>query len=304
MKDISKYFALLLVALCFAGCGLFSIVDDDDPTTPTTPTQNQISFTFSTNVEVVEYTPYLHLRVFPSDKFTFYAWFVVPTEDLKGFSTKKDYVCDMLYDSITAGATYQNWKSELIVCCSDLQYDMPLRSNTQYTVVAFMISQNLLLIGDVYSTTFTTPKVTARIPDGYLDMGLPSGTCWYYNASGWYYQTYIEHVNMAPDQFAAMPTQVQWQELFDYCKVEWDGGGCQITSKKDNDMTFYLPAAGMYDGNGTKKYEDIYGCFWTSTHRGSIRTYVRIGSSGIYDFQEANTQNNNWRMSATYVWQQ
>lgn len=305
MKRFHFLATLLLMALFFASCEWFHVTDDDDsstPSTPTTPTQEQISFTFSTDVEVVEDVPYLHLRVFPSDKFTYYAWFVVPSSDIE--DDKIIYVQNMLMDSVRLGATYQKWKSELIVCCNNLQYDLPLEGSTDYTVLAFMISPKLQLIGEVYYDTFTTPAVAKKVPEGFIDMGLINRTYWYSKTSGWNeYLTYQECLSEIPekDKGARIPTQMDWFDLLNECKLEYDGYGLQVTSRIDKNVTLYLPFVGMYDENGTKKYDGEYGCFWTSTIREGKVQYIRIYDNGAYMMHEVDPNGKN-RVSAIYVW--
>lgn len=103
--------------------------------------------------------------------------------------------------------------------------------------------------------------------DGYVDLGLPSGTLWketdeVREVNAWKksrYFNYSEAVNAAGSN---LPTKEQWDELVEKCKWEWTGNGFKLTGP--NEETLLLPAAGYSECNGNVKFVDIVGRFWSS----------------------------------------
>lgn len=114
------------------------------------------------------------------------------------------------------------------------------------------------------------------IPQGYTDLGLPSGTLWKnYNSTGYY--TFNEAVN----QFGKrLPTKKQWEELRAECQWSWTGNGYKITGPNGN--TINLPAAGSRDNISSKNE------YWTSescSNNNEIAWsfYFGSGDLGIHD---------------------
>lgn len=99
---------------------------------------------------------------------------------------------------------------------------------------------------------------------GYIDLGLPSGTLWKdKNESGYY------NYNQAMNQFGKrLPTKEQLEELITDCHWTWDGGGFKVTGP--NGESIYLPADGI--------------CFIVkSSLSGQEKRHVeRKGDSGTY----------------------
>ncbi len=108
-----------------------------------------------------------------------------------------------------------------------------------------------------------------KVPAGYVDLGLPSGTLWaVQNEEG--YLTFDEAV----EQFgAALPTEEQFRELLKECKWSWNGSG--YTFVGPNGESLIIPAAGNiadYNGrkarlNGTVEHEGDWGRYWSSSLR-------------------------------------
>ena len=107
--------------------------------------------------------------------------------------------------------------------------------------------------------------------NGYVDIGLPSGTKWKTsNAPGLY--TYNEAIS----QFGRkIPTKEQWDELVAECEWTWNGSGFKVTGP--NNKSIVLPAEGWSrcDGNKTADYAPgIEGAYWSSTSNGMKEAWM------------------------------
>ena len=103
------------------------------------------------------------------------------------------------------------------------------------------------------SSGITPPQKS--VPQGYTDLGLPSGTLWKdFNATGFY--TYDEAVSQFGNR---LPTKAQWEELKAECQWSWVGSGYKVTGSNGNSIV--LPVSGMRDCSG-KSGDD--GHYWSS----------------------------------------
>lgn len=103
---------------------------------------------------------------------------------------------------------------------------------------------------------------------GYIDLGLPSGTMWRNANEGGDLARYS--YNEAKSQFASkLPTSTQIKELESQCTWAWTGTGCRVTGPNGNSI--YLPAAGGTDCNSYSKV-GVRGDYWSSTPDVSGRT--------------------------------
>ena len=106
-------------------------------------------------------------------------------------------------------------------------------------------------------------KHTNNPANGYVDLGLPSGTKWKdKNQSGFY--TYDEAVRTFSGK---LPAKEQWEELKAFCEWTWTGSGYKVTGENGNSIV--LPAAGYRDCYGNVSYVGSYGIYWSSTPNGS-----------------------------------
>lgn len=147
-------------------------------------------------------------------------------------------------------------------------------------------------------TTISEPKKYIG-QNGYIDLGLPSGTLWAYcnlgsttpNQPGLYFawgetskyrgsESKVDDMNMGdisgqPEYDAAthewgklwqIPTHKQWQELIDKCKwhfVTFSGTkGYKVVGPNGNSIFLMLP--GTHDGRKVSKIQEI-GNYWSST---------------------------------------
>ena len=116
----------------------------------------------------------------------------------------------------------------------------------------------------------------------YVDLGLPSGTCWRNSNEGGDNARYT--YNEAVSRFGnKLPTKEQLVELKDKCTWTWTGNGYKVTGPNGNSI--YLPAAGDRIGSGDVKYVGTYGFYWSSTPDYSDDAWdLNFNSSGVYMF--------------------
>ena len=101
------------------------------------------------------------------------------------------------------------------------------------------------------------------LPQGYVDLGLPSGTLWKdRNEEGGDngYYTYDEAVSKFGD---SLPTEGQFEELIKQCKWSWTGSGSKVTGLNGNSI--FLPATGRRGCNGWRNYVRTEGNYWAFT---------------------------------------
>lgn len=117
------------------------------------------------------------------------------------------------------------------------------------------------------------------LSQGYVDLGLPSGTCWKNaNEGGDYVRyTYNEAVRMFGNK---LPTKEQLVELKNKCTWTWTGSGYKVTGPNGASIT--LPAAGYRSCDGVVDYVGSDGRYLSSTPSDSGGAwYLRFYSSGV-----------------------
>ena len=118
------------------------------------------------------------------------------------------------------------------------------------------------------------------IPQGYVDLGLESGTLWKdQNESGQDFYTYEEAVAQFGDK---LPTKDQLMELRNTCEWEWTGNGCKVTGPNGKSIT--LPAKGYRGCEGSTTYEvGSRGNYWSSTPASTNETawYLTFDASDV-----------------------
>lgn len=99
---------------------------------------------------------------------------------------------------------------------------------------------------------------------GFVDLGLPSGTLWRdRNEEGGFY-TYEQAMNKFGDK---LPTKEQLEELMNKCSWSWTGNGYKVTGPNGNSIV--LPASGFRNCRGTVRDVGSSGDYWSSTPDGS-----------------------------------
>ena len=115
------------------------------------------------------------------------------------------------------------------------------------------------------------------LAQGYVDLGLPSGTLWKdKNESGFY------DYDAAVRTFGGkLPTKGQLEELKNKCQWTWTGSGCTVVGP--NGQSIYLPAAGSRNCDGDVMNVGSIGFYWSSTTSGSDNAwYLDFNSGGVY----------------------
>ena len=117
------------------------------------------------------------------------------------------------------------------------------------------------------------------LSQGYVDLGLPSGTLWKNANEGGDYVRYS--YNEAVRRFGnKLPTKEQLVELKNKCTWTWIGHGCKVTGPSGNHIM--LPAAGTNWCDGYVVNVGTYGLYWSSTPCDSVRAwYLGFGSSDV-----------------------
>ena len=112
--------------------------------------------------------------------------------------------------------------------------------------------------------------------DGYIDLGLPSGTKWKAENEIGYYE-FGEAVSKYGNR---LPTREQLEELKNQCQWEWMGDGYRVTGPNGNAIV--LPAAGYRGCNGGVVCVGSFGYYWSSTPNGSdYAWYLYFDSSSV-----------------------
>lgn len=95
---------------------------------------------------------------------------------------------------------------------------------------------------------------------GFVDLGLPSGTLWRdRNEEGGFY-TYEQAMNIFGDK---LPTKEQLEELKNKCSWRWTGNGYKVTGPNGNSIV--LPASGYRLCDGYVNRVGADGYYWSST---------------------------------------
>lgn len=103
-------------------------------------------------------------------------------------------------------------------------------------------------------------RKTHTVPEGYADLGLPSGTVWKLtNEEGDYY-TYEQAMK---EYGKNLPTKAQLEELKSACRWTWNDNGYTVTGKNGNSI--FLPVTGYRNCNGQVYYGTSRGHYWSST---------------------------------------
>lgn len=107
---------------------------------------------------------------------------------------------------------------------------------------------------------------------GYVDLGLPSGTLWKdKNEEGGFY-TFVQALSTFGN---SLPNREQMEELKNSCKWIWSDNGYKVVGP--NGKSIFLPAASYRDCNwDLVKFDDkgyYAGLYWSSSRSGSDSGY-------------------------------
>lgn len=117
--------------------------------------------------------------------------------------------------------------------------------------------------------------------EGYVDLGLPSGTLWKQNNEGDLYSLYI--YREAVKKFGnKMPSKEQWEELIRECTWSWEDGRYKVTGPNGNSIL--LRAAG-HRNNKTNEKDGVneVGYYWSSTSSSdTFASCIVFGAGGMF----------------------
>ena len=132
-----------------------------------------------------------------------------------------------------------------------------------------------------FSSTSGTTTLQKKVPQGYTDLGLPSGTMWKDNNENGHY-TYSQALNRFGN---SVPTSQQIKELGTVCSWVWTGGGYKVIGPNGNYIFF--PASGAINCSGDLHYVGVCGYYWSSTSNGyEDATYLYFDSGKVYRNQD------------------
>lgn len=101
--------------------------------------------------------------------------------------------------------------------------------------------------------------------DGFVDLGLPSGTLWRAPKKIHSQYAWDEAKSIWGEE---IPSRGQWEELIRYCKWIWNGRGYEVTGSNGNSITIH--ANGLYDCDG-----EVRGCL-TLVAIGRLRSAAQL----------------------------
>ena len=118
--------------------------------------------------------------------------------------------------------------------------------------------------------------------DGWVDLGLPSGTLWMKkNEDGGFYD-YDQAISEFGDKLPAIEL---WEELRESCEWIWKGNGRQVVGPSGESI--FLPAAGYHRCHEDIRYVGDEGCYWSSTPHhsdGARGFYLQCYGAGISSY--------------------
>ena len=131
------------------------------------------------------------------------------------------------------------------------------------------------------------------IPVGYVDLGLPSGTCWKaVDEPGFF--TYLSAKYYYGE---ALPNRAQVKELLYNCTWKWTGKGYRVTGPNQN--TIYFPFEGYTDCNENLHDKGSAAVLWTLDSAGSSFAYAYVLTDRQRDILE---ESNCWGCSVRLVY--
>lgn len=139
--------------------------------------------------------------------------------------------------------------------------------------------------GNEYSSRQTGVTNPSKTKEGYIDLGLPSGTLWKSQNEEGYYTA-----EQAIAKFGnKMPSKKQLNELFKFCQWVWKGEGYNIIGP--NGKFIFLPALGYWYKYCEKDGHVI--------HKGSVGSIISLEKEELYFYYRDETEYDRW-ISSTY----
>ena len=223
------------------------------PTVGAQPTPSSPAPKTRTKVETV----YGYLHVFPSELGEFQS---VPTNVISNINNQGMH-------------GYDEWR---VPTNEELSL---LRANGYLSSAQYMTKENasgMVLLVTTGKTVAEKEAIRAELLK-YVDLGLPSGTCWRNSNEGGdnARYTYDEAVSKFGNK---LPTRQQLEELKNECTWTWTGNGYKVTGPNGNFIT--LPAAGYGSEVGIGTHGEYMSS--TPTHLDGIPYELYFNSSEVY----------------------
>ena len=118
----------------------------------------------------------------------------------------------------------------------------------------------------------------AKSIEGYVDLGLPSGTLWKAENEDCGLITYDQAYNFYGN---SLPSKEQFEELKNNCMWTWIGNGYKVKGK--NGESTFLPATGWRICNGSTDNVGTSGYYWSSRSLSSKYAWcLSFNAGGVY----------------------
>lgn len=150
----------------------------------------------------------------------------------------------------------QNYNEYLEAAQKHLQQGNYEKAQASYNVYVNMTGQT----SDDFENLLKNHKQYIPKQEGFIDLGLPSGTCWAQPSTSLY--SYEDAKSLINNTGVSLPTTAQYRELIDKCKWRWIGTGFRVTGPNGNSLFFAANGAEFGDGSKAKKGKRGY--YWTS----------------------------------------
>lgn len=209
------------------------------------------------------YIIYGYLKVFPND--------------LGSYNEEPKQIINRLNQSQQYG--YGTWR---LPTNEELQL---MRANNIIGNGSYMTRENKK--GIVHLVTDKKKGVVAsKVPEGFVDLGLPSGVLWREENEPDLYG-YI-----AREKFGdKLPTKAQWEELKNLCEWNWVGDGYKVIGP--NGEFIKLPADGQYNLTGKQGYGKN-GWYWTAKEDYSEYPWMMMFSTYEIQIQRTSQKVGPW----------
>ncbi len=160
------------------------------------------------------------------------------------------YIASRLID-VEHGEVINSYKKDAVQLSSSQQVVLVAKE------IASKLSDKTIVEQQYYKAT-----IADFFAQGYVDLGLPSGTLWKNANEGGDFARYT--YDEAVSKFGSkLPTKQQLEELKNKCTWTWLGYGYEVTGPSGNSIT--LPATGYCNCVGDVDHVGTYGYYWSST---------------------------------------
>lgn len=153
-----------------------------------------------------------------------------------------------------------------------------LQGNTYANLYQLCVNLAKEMIADVDGSYSSNTTGLRPIAQGYVDLGLPSGTLWKAKDEGGFYD-----YNAAVSKFGGkLPSLDQWGELKDYCKWTWNGRCFKVSGENGKFIVLY-PTGYRISEDSEYDIDRESGHFWSSQPDGSegaVEFYCKLGAIG------------------------